>query len=283
MNILGKINYWRIGEPILLGSLANIFINIAFNPSNPDSSLQEFVVAILLCIPITELNRYIDLKLESKYSWTIAPKKRFFYNLLYLVLTLLFTLNVLGNIYMILMDYSFYTWDELLVINIITFTIALLFTIFKWTTHFYKKWKKTELNLNDSNLKFNELSSKMEESLQSITLQKMDSKIQAKVSNIRIAKSEYEVVKVFMESGEFYIFHGTLSKLASLLPEHLFFPVTRNILLHRKMIQSITSSTYGKVALKISTSKAHDESVTVSRPKASTFRKWYNSTLPINQ
>ena|GEM_PF-2286648 len=282
MKILKDIDYWRILEPILLGSLANIFVNIAFNPSNPDSSLREFIVAILLCIPITELNRFIDIRLENKYSWTINPKKRFFYNLLYLTLSLIFSLNVLGNLYMWVVDYSFYEWHELLTINLITFFTAFLLTVFKWTAHFYRKWKITELDLNSSNEKFSELTSKLDTSKKSITLQKMNSQFKSSVEDIRIAKSEFEVVKVFMENGEFYIFNGTLSKLASLLPEHLFFPVTRNVLLHREMIISISSSTYGKILVEIKQISGGDNKLTVSRPKASTFRKWYNSTLTTN-
>ncbi|WP_411030694.1 LytTR family transcriptional regulator DNA-binding domain-containing protein [Spongiimicrobium sp. 3-5] len=282
MKLLKSINYWRLLEPILLGSVANMVVNFVFDPSNPDFILKEFLVAIAFSVPITELYRLIDLRLEKKYSWTISPKKRFGYNLLYLTLALLFTINVLGNAYIVIIGDDFYTWQELLTINLITFFVALLLTLVKWTTHFYKKWKLTAMDLDKSDQKFNELSSKLDPKSHSIKLLRKNDEYISQVKDIRMAKSEFGVVKVFMVNGEFYIFHGTLSKLASLLPEELFFPVTRSLIIHHQIIISIASSTYGKVSVKVEEMDIDISNVTVSRPKASTFRKWYHSTLTLN-
>lgn len=270
-----KINYWRILEPVLLGVVANILINYIFNPSDPDSNLDEFVVAILFSALITELNRFINGKLENKYSWTTAPDKRFMYNLFYLALSLFFILNVIGNIYMWLAHDSFYDWNEMLTINLITFLIALLLTIFKWTAHFYKRWRHTEQNLDVSNRKFNELSSKIDETDLLIDLQIGQKHLKTKSSDIKMGKSEFGITKVYKADDEFYIFQGTLSKLDSLLPDNMFFRATRDVILHRDTIVSISSASYGKVLLETNIINIGD--LTVSRPKASAFRKWYNS------
>ena len=71
MKLKRKVNFWRLLEPLILGVLANFIINYIFNPSNPDSSLEEYVAAIFFSLLITELNHFIDQKLESKYNWTM--------------------------------------------------------------------------------------------------------------------------------------------------------------------------------------------------------------------
>lgn len=270
-----KLSYWRIIEPIILGCLANFLINFIFNPQNPDVSLEEYIVAILFSALITELNHFIDGKLENKYKWSEANNRRFFYNLLYLVLSLIFILNVIGNIYMWLVHKSFYQSDEMLTINLITFLMALLLTIFKWTAQFYRSWKHAELNLKISNSKFNELSSQIDQEDQLIDLRLKNRNYKIKSSDIKLAKSEFGITKVFISNAEFYIFQGTLSNLFKVLPDKLFFQVSRDIILNKKSIESMASSTFGKISL--TTKLPNTQELTVSRPKAASFRIWYNS------
>ncbi len=275
---------WRVLEPILLGSFANLLVNIAFNPLNFSKwwSLSEFIVAILLCICITEINRLLERKIESYYSWTLEPAKRFLCNLFFLTLSVAFVVNVLGNLYVLAIGDSFYTFGEMVTINLMTFLMAFLLTIFRWTAHFFTKWKGAEVVLNESNTRFNSLIAELNEENEVITLTKSNRDYILNIIDVRMALLEFGVVKVYMSNDDFYVFNGSLSKLASLLPERLFFPVTRNMIVHKKTIHSISSASYGKIELQIEGVLSKSMTVHVSRLKASSFRKWYNSISGIN-
>ena len=95
-------------------------------------------------------------------------------------------------------------------------------------------------------------------------------------------KSQFGIVKVFMANDDWYVFEGTLTKLDPLLPEHLFFRATRNIIVHRQQILSISSASFGKILVKIKEPQTDDLAVFVSRLKAAAFRKWYHSSSPTN-
>lgn len=274
-----KINFWRILEPILLGSFGNIIINIVFNPGNPSGwwSKTEFVVAIIFCVPITEINRLVEKKLEDRYGKD-RSYKLFFYQLLILSFSILIILNVLGRAYHWLMYDDFYEWGEILVINLIVFMLSSFLVTFRWAYKFYRRLKVTESNLDESQHEIEKLASKVNHSDQIIILTKLQGDFSVKAQNIRIAIIEYGSVKVFDMENIFYGYQGTLTELSTLLPDSLFFQVTRNVIVHRKTIQSIASLPYGKIQLKIHDFGSKITEATVSRPKASSFRKWYHIT-----
>ena len=83
-------------------------------------------------------------------------------------------------------------------------------------------------------------------------------------------------MRVWLQNGGSGIFGGTLAELLELLPEQFFFPAGRNMIIHRDIIQSVASSSYGKIAIEIDPCEGHQASLTISRQKASAFRKWYN-------
>ncbi len=260
-------------EPIVLGSLANVVINYVFKPEDPDIIWMEFVMAWVFCLPITELNRLIDHKLEKRFSWTKDFKNRFLYHLFYLTLTLVIVLNVVGNIYLYLNGDGFYPFNEMVVINVVTFALSLVLTTLKWTVSFYKSWRTTEIDLQDSVKQLDELKSTISQETKRIELQKGKSKFIVVAQDIRVAKSSFGIIRVSTVEEGSGIFSGTLGELAALLPENLFFVVGRNVIIHRDMIKSVSSSTFGKVLL----TTHENEELMVSRQKASSFRKWFNS------
>lgn len=277
MDVLKTIKIWRIIEPILLGTLVNIIINYIFNPKNPDFILNEFMVAWLFAVPITEINHKIDTSLEKKIKWSTNFKKRFSYHLAYLSLSLFFILNVIGSIYIWIIGDSFHTWEELLLINLITFLIAIILTLINWTSHFYSSWIETENKLHISSEKFDELKSKLSPEPQLIELLKGNDLYKIDVNQIQIARSEFGIIWIYFGNKNKGVFNGTLNKLEKLLPERLFFRAARNIIIHRASILALSPSTYGKVDLKVKDRIINDCYITVSRPKASSFRKWFNS------
>ena len=272
-----RINYWRVIEPIILGSTANILVNYIFKPNAPYFILEEFIFAFVFAIIVTEINHKINISLDKKFSWTQNFSKRFRYHLAYLSLFLLFILNVIGNLYLWILGDGFYTFKEMLVINLSVFIIALFLTILKWAIHFYQNWRKTEYFLKDSTQKLHNLKSEIDKSTQLIELQRGSSFFKINLVDIKYAKIEHGVVWVYFEDTNKAVFQGTLNNLMQLLPEYLFFQLTRNLITHRERIFSISSSTYGKIDVKLKGDVFEQTVIIVSRPKAASFRKWFNS------
>ncbi|MEO0341168.1 MAG: hypothetical protein AAF242_18380, partial [Bacteroidota bacterium] len=158
--ILKSANHWRIVEPILLGFFANLFVNIMFNPGAPDKwwSKTEIVMAILFCTVITESNRFIEKRLAARYDWKADTWKRFLYQLLFVTLILLILVNGIGRLYHWMRGDTFYDLGEIIVINLIVFTITLVLVLLKWAGHFYRQWETSENNLDETKQKFAALS-----------------------------------------------------------------------------------------------------------------------------
>jgi hypothetical protein len=277
MHVKSGIILRRILEPIFLGSLSNIIVNFIFNPQSFTFSLDEFAVAVILSIPLTELNWYIDRKLERKISWIERPQQRFGIHLLLISSGLLISLNVLGNTYMWITQQGFFSWKEIVVINLVTLCLAILLTVINWLFHFYFRWKSAEVNTQSAFRMVDDLRQKVVLGNQYIELQKGTSRIKVESKIICVARIEFGTVRVYSNKGVAGIFAGTLSQLYALLPGHLYFQVTRDTILHRDLIRTITSSTFGKIELTIDESIDAPTSYTVSRTRASAFRRWFNS------
>jgi len=276
------MNTRRILEPIFLGSIANILINYLFDPIHPAFIVDEFAIAILLCIPITELNRYIDKALEKRYSWTVDPVKRFFYHLLLLALVILISLNILGNGYMLFSGKSLFRFHEIFQVNIITFLLVLILTISNWMLYFLQLWRKSELELGDSKQILHDLEYKIGQSQDTLELQKGHKKYFINIEQIRLAIFNHGIVWIYTAGGERYIYGSTIYKLNKILPDHLFYSITRKAIIHYKTVQSISSGAYGKIELIIIPIDNVPQHFTVSRLKASSFRSWLKGTSTSN-
>ena len=270
-----KKHIWRILQPVLLGTISNIIINYIFSPLNPDFIWNEFLFAILLAIPITELNRIIDIKLEKTLSWIKEYKKRFFYHLVLLLAITVFILNIIGYIYF---KYKNIDLEELIIINIVAFAISLLLTILTWSAHFCKNWISAEKNLHQTNEQLDKLILSIKSVHEFISLGFGKKQFKIPAEEIRFAIIELGIVRVWATKSRYGIFNDSLTSLQKLLPEHLFFLINRKIIIHRDIIKSVSSSTFGKINIEIDNNETNNNIITVSRQKASRFRNWYNST-----
>lgn len=270
----------RILEPILLGSMANVIVNHLFNPDALAFVPSEFMVACMLALPITELNRYINNRLDKKMGWLENPRKRLLTHFAWLALSLLFVLNSVGNGYMWVMQHGTFSWKQLLIINLVTLSVALCLTFIKWGIHFYSHWAQAERTVKALAKTTDDLRLKMTQPLQHIDVQKGTARIRMEIQEILMAKIESGTVRLYTTKGDWGIFPGTLSQLASKLPDVLFFQVSRDAILRREAIRSVSVSSFGKILLTTKESPGEPDSFTVSRPKAAAFRKWYNSNSP---
>lgn len=277
--LIGKfhLNFKRIIEPVFLGSVSNLVINFILNPKSGRFHLDEFFVACILSIPITELNRYIDNQLGKRINWIVSPKKRFSTHLILITSSLLIFLNIGGNTYLWITGQGFFSWQENAIINIVTVCMAIMLTFISWAIHFYSCWIGAETVATESARLIKDLRQQFMQTGGTIEIQKGTSKIKVEIKNIRIAKIELGIVRIYSDVGMVGFFPGTLSQLNTLLPTHLFFQVTRDAIIHREIIKSIASASFGKIEVMVSEKKNDPSFYTVSRPKAAAFRKWYNS------
>lgn len=269
--------FWRIIEPIILGSIVNIVVNYIFDPFEPDFILEEFLVAIVLAIPITEINHFISQRLDRKFNWTNHFALRFLYHLIYLTIALLIVLNVLGNLYIWIIGDDFYSLNEILIINLSVFVIALLLTIFQWLFQFYKNWQKAEINFQNTNEELYKIKSELEKGSQELELQKGNSTLRINIGDIKYVKSEFGIVWVYYNNDK-AVFNSSLSSLSEYLPKKYFFQANRNAIISRDSVLSFSNSIYGKIDLQLKELYNENQRITISRLKASRFRKWYNST-----
>ena len=275
-----RYEYWRFIEPIMLGAISNIVVNYIFNPLNPDWILKEFFIAILLAIPITEANKLIGSRLEKKYSWHVNFKKRFLYQLLYLTVILLLTVNVVGNFYMWIVGDDFHSPKELLIINSAALIISFFLTFSHWFIYFYQNWKRTELKLQSSNKELRQIQQELQKGINQLQLQKGQSVLQIKMTDIEYVQSELGVVWVHFQNSK-AVYNSTLTNLFDSLPKHLFFQANRNFIVKRNAIASYSTGTYGKVNLHLTNPSGEKGEITISRLKAAAFRKWYYSSSSI--
>ncbi|HEY5751205.1 MAG TPA: LytTR family transcriptional regulator DNA-binding domain-containing protein [Chryseolinea sp.] len=268
----------RILEPVFLGCAANLVINFLFNPNTFEFVPDEFIAACVLAVPITEWNRYIDRRLEKKIAWLENPRKRLAMHFLLISVCLLISLNVFGNGYMWITQKGFFSGKQLLIINLVTLCLAVVLTWMKWAMHFYSHWVRAENKVFASEKMIDDLRTRMAGPAQYIEIQKGVSKIKVEIQAIRMARIAFGTVRLYSIQGESGVFMGTLGQLSARLPDYLFFQVTRDAILHRDVIKSIATSTFGKILLTISEPYAEGANFTVSRPKAAAFRKWYHSS-----
>ncbi|MBT30918.1 MAG: hypothetical protein CMO01_14765 [Thalassobius sp.] len=264
-------------EALFLGSVANLLINYFFNPIKPDFIIQEYLIACLLSLPIVLCNQKINLYLERTYDWKELPTQRFFFHLAYLAVVLLLSINLFGNVYMVISAKGYFSLYELLCINLLAFAVAILLTSFKWAKGFYNNWLNADKNLKYTQKQLEALSIANQHKTLKIELQKGTQQCFVAAHEILWAKTEDGIVWVALKNGNHFLYKNTLSQLIQMLPESQFFLVSRNVIVSKELISSISPSTYGKVSLALNASIKGENQLTVSRPKAASFRKWFNS------
>ncbi|HWA36047.1 MAG TPA: LytTR family DNA-binding domain-containing protein [Cyclobacteriaceae bacterium] len=266
----------RILEPIFIGCAANVIVNLLFGQGRLRWDISEFVVACILAIPVTEMNRLIDRRLAWKISWADQPGRRLLTHFCLVTVGLMITLNILGNLYMFVSGSGFFTFAQLIVINFVVLVLAAALTVTKWSVYFYSLWIGAEGKAELSAKRADVLMAKISKPTSVIGVQKGLTKMKIGIDSIRIAKVESGTVRLYASDGDGGVFQGSLTELSLQLPEYLFFRASRDVIVHRDVIRKTTSSSFGKILLTVSRART-EEFVMVSRPKAAAFRRWYNS------
>ena len=101
-----------------------------------------------------------------------------------------------------------------------------------------------------------------------------DKLISIKVEEIAFVNTEHSITAIFCLDGKKYTSNSSLDELYDSLDKTLFFRANRQFILSVKAIDEILR--YGNNQLKIKTSPPSDDSIIISKNRASEFKKWLN-------
>ena len=264
----------RLLQPIIFGVASNLLVNFIFDPVKPDLDVQEFAMAIILFIPITEFNRLLDIRLNKHYNWLSMPLKRLGYHLLFLLIFTTFILNVLGNTYLLIIGSGFFSIKQLIIITITSFTLSVFLTALNWASYYYDMWKQSEQYRHESKKRHDEVINDLKKSADSITCSKGNHKIMVPIESIAISYITLGIVQVEYGNRHRCIYNEPLKNLFELLPNHQFFMANRNTIINKGNIKSYTSSSYGKIEVNLKSDKY--PKIYIPRQRAAAYRKWYS-------
>lgn len=264
-NFLKTTFSWQRISILLLGITANLLINavLDYKYQRPliSFSLEEYINAIIAAYVFLKGTRWIARKLDKEVPWAAGVRKRL---ILQLTLQLLYIVVALNSL-LVSITYvfygGFYTWDELVLINVCVVSLTFFFSSIDSGIYFFHNWKTLSK-------KPGQVAGK---SLQ-ISLGKTQHLI--KQSDIQLAISISASSYVITSTGKKLLYPKSLDALMSNLEPMHFFRANRQIIVNRIVIKAVKSLEHGKIEVTLRSAQGLPESVTVSRIKAAEFRRW---------
>ncbi|MEO1256544.1 MAG: LytTR family DNA-binding domain-containing protein, partial [Bacteroidota bacterium] len=142
---------------------------------------------------------------------------------------------------------------------------------------YFSQWKLTESKLLESKHELSEVIEKQQET-KPIQITKGKKKVNIQLADVKAISVKNGVTLVDTETPHHTgIFQGTLKELWQILPADTFFPARRNVIIRRETVESFSSDKYGKIKVELRIGERDSVPVTISREKAASFRKWFNS------
>ena len=175
-----------------------------------------------------------------------------------------FVINFLGSAYMLILYGDTYSYEEYIVINMVTMSFTSIFII---SDLYIQKRRREHLE---------------EKNLDPIAVNYKKGLKWVDQSDIEMCYVKNGVT--FIVAGQkHYICDQSLGELESLLQGDKFIRANRQFILTKKVIENTKSSEYGKIIIDLKDEESFPEQIIVSRKQAAKFRSWLsNSTSPIN-
>ncbi len=271
--------YWRWISIILLGVALNYVVNKVLDLRyGARSSLnpQEIFMAILFSFIILEGSRWVREKLHSSsFQITGIPISLFTYPVIFIYIT--FIILVIGNLVNVLFYGGANQGDE----NFIVLLLTLFFTFPVLAIDYLWKYKAQLDEVNEQLLnKQEELRQFRKDHQSKIVIEASHGmqKMLVTPDQILMIYREHTIVYVVNRDYKRLVCNLSLETLEELLPCNGFCRANRQFILTPDVIQSIKSGSYGKIELQLITKNNIPSATTVSRPSASSFRRWLNDS-----
>lgn len=261
-------NQWIWVSSLLLGIGVNTLINLIFDYKfqRPliSASVEEYLNAILASYLLLSGMRWIGQRLDKRYPWKSGVIKRLTIQLGSQFVFIVFALNVLVVSITYFVYGGFYSFDELMVINISMLLLTSIFSGIDSSIYFYQNWKSATSP---------QLPTDSEHSRPiQVTLGK--TKLFIKQREIDYAFSKSGLTLIFTKQGRKLPYSQSLEQLHQKLNAHLFFRVNRQVILNRGIIKSFKTLPYGKLEVEVSKSDLTASPIHISRTRATHFKKW---------
>ncbi|MEP2669773.1 MAG: LytTR family DNA-binding domain-containing protein [Cyclobacteriaceae bacterium] len=271
--------YWRWISIVLLGVALNYVVNKVLDlryGSRSSFDPEEIFMAILFSFIILEGSRWIREKLHTSTQYIARlPLSLFTYPVIFSYIT--FVILVIGN----LVNIYFYGGANQSDENFIVLLLTLFFTFPVLAIDYLWKYKAQLDEVNE------QLLNKQEELRQFRKDNQSKIVIEASHGMHKMLVTPDQILMIYREHTIVYLVNRDIKKLVcnlsldaleTLLPSNGFCRANRQFILTPDVIQSIKSGSYGKIELQLIAENNIPFTVTVSRPSASSFRRWLNDS-----
>lgn len=271
--------YWRWISIVLLGIALNYVVNKVFDlryGARSSFDPQEIMMAIIFSFIILGGSRWIREKLHASAQLIARlPLSLFTYPIIFIYIT--FIILVIGN----LVNIYFYGGANQSDENFIVLLLTLFFTFPVLAIDYLWKYKAQLDEVNE------QLFNKQEELRQFRKDNQSKVIIEASHGMHKMLVTPDQILMIYREHTIVYIVNRDFKKLVSnlslealeaLLPSNGFCRANRQFILTPDVIQSIKSGSYGKIELQLIAENNIPSAATVSRPSASSFRRWLNDS-----
>ena len=149
-----KMFKWRWISVVLLGISCNTLVNIIFDYKYQRSlisfSIEEYFNAIVGAAILLGTTRWISKKLDKQFPWQRGVVRRLIIQLSLDLVLIIVILNILVIGITYVFYGGFYSFDELMVINISMVSLTFFFSSIDAGIYFFRNWKLASNNAKQS-------------------------------------------------------------------------------------------------------------------------------------
>lgn len=263
---LTKTFRWNWISIVLLGISCNTLVNVIFDYKHQrplvSVSFEEYVNAIIASWILLSTTRWVSKKMDTRFPWSDGIARRLIRQttLQFALVIVLLNALVVGITYFFYG--GFYSFDELMVINMSMITLTIIFTLIDTGRDFSANWKNTDGTENGASVSKPIY----------VTLGKVRHLI--KPEDIQYAISESGSVIISTLEGRRLVYPQSLDTLMKSLNCERFIRANRQTILSHGLVKSIKALDHGKIEASLSPLNNGLERVTISRTRAAEFRRW---------
>lgn len=269
-SFLKSIFRWQWISILLLGITANWLINavLDYKYQRPlvSFSLEEYFNAIIGAFVFLKGTRWISYRLDNRMAWEAGVRKRLTTQLLLQLAYILVSVNLLVISITYFVYGGFYSFEDLLLINVSTVSITFFFSAIDTGIYFYHNWKQVS-----SAPKVTSPSSGYGKPIQ-ISLGRVHHLVPQQ--DIQCAVSEAGSALIITREERKLVYSESLDALMKNLDPSQFFRANRQTIVHHELVKSIKPLEHGKIEASLKPVNGQAQTVVISRTKAAEFRRW---------
>lgn len=270
---LRRIFQWKWISIILLGITANLLINavLDYKYQRPlvSFSLEEYFNALVGAFVFLKGTRWITRVLDKRMSWADGVSKRLITQLVLQLVYIIVSVNVLLIAITYFIYGGFYSFEDLMLINVSVVSITFFFSAIDTGIYFFNNWKQVSRRPQTSP------STVSHEKPIQISLGKVHHLVPQQ--DIQCAVSQAGSVMIITRDERKLVYSDSLDALMKNLDPTYFFRANRQIILNHGLIKSIRPLDHGKIEASLKPVNGQAQEVVISRTKAAEFRRWLKS------